>query len=90
MQAAARLGYSINVNQVGSDSTSTRVSSTISPIDGTKEWQQSFTIDEDGILHQLRATLVQSIDAACKFQFHQIISVISSVYGTPCQTHACK
>lgn len=66
MQAAARLGYSINVNQVGSDSTSTRVSSTISPIDGTKEWQQSFTIDEDAILHQLRATLVQSIDAASK------------------------
>ncbi|KAF5175746.1 cytochrome B561, amino-terminal protein [Thalictrum thalictroides] len=64
MQTAAKLGISITINQVGSDSTATTVPSTVSPIDGTKEWQSSFTVDEDGLLHQLRATLVQALDAS--------------------------
>ncbi|XP_043702477.1 transmembrane protein 209 [Telopea speciosissima] len=64
MQAAARLGITITVNQIGTDSPSTGASTTVSPIDGSKEWQPAFTLDEDGMLHQLRAALVQSIDAS--------------------------
>ncbi|KAJ4954921.1 hypothetical protein NE237_011704 [Protea cynaroides] len=34
------------------------------------EWQPAFKLDEDGMLHQLRATLVQAIDASMsKFPF---------------------
>ncbi|KAJ4969181.1 hypothetical protein NE237_015882 [Protea cynaroides] len=70
MQSAIRLGITITVNQVGSGSPSTAVSTTVSPIDGSKEWQLAFKLDEDGMLHQLRATLVQAIDASMsKFPF---------------------
>ncbi|XP_042475644.1 uncharacterized protein LOC122057569 [Macadamia integrifolia] len=64
MQAAARLGITITVNQLGTDSPNTGASTMVSPIDGSKEWQPAFTLDEDGTLHQLRATLVQAIDAS--------------------------
>ncbi|KAI5322248.1 hypothetical protein L3X38_031320 [Prunus dulcis] len=30
----------------------------------TKEWQPTSTLDEDGLMHQLRATLIQAIDAS--------------------------
>ncbi|KAM3692302.1 hypothetical protein ACJW31_08G078200 [Castanea mollissima] len=64
MQAAARLGISITISQVGSDLPTTGTPTSVSPIDRTKEWQPAFTLDEDGILHQLRATLVQTIDSS--------------------------
>jgi hypothetical protein len=62
MQAAAKLGFSITISQVGSD-LPTIGTPTVSPIDRIKDWQPAFTLDEDGILHQLSATLVQAIDA---------------------------
>lgn len=56
----------ITVSQVGSDMPTTR-NATVSSMDGTKEWQPTLTLDEDGLLHQLRARLVQAIDAStCK------------------------
>lgn len=56
----------ITVSQVGSDLPTTS-SATVSSMDGTKEWQPTLTLDEDGLLHQLRARLVQAIDAStCK------------------------
>lgn len=64
MQAAAKLGISITINQVGSDLPTTGTPATVSPIDRTKEWQPTFTLDEDGLLHQLRATLVQALDVS--------------------------
>ncbi|KAF8396620.1 hypothetical protein HHK36_018244 [Tetracentron sinense] len=64
MQTAARLGISITVNQVGSDSPSTGAPAIVFPIDGTKEWQPAYSLDEDGFLHQLRAALVQTLDAS--------------------------
>lgn len=64
MQAAARLGISITISQVGSDLPTTGTPATVSPIDRSKDWQPAFTLDEDGILHQLRATLVQAIDTS--------------------------
>jgi hypothetical protein len=74
MQAAAKLGISITISQVGSDLPTTGTPATVSPIDRTKEWQPAFTLDEDGILHQLRATLVQAIDAStCKLPHHQLL-----------------
>lgn len=64
MQAAAKLGISITISQVGSDLPTTGTPATVSPIDRTKEWQPTFTLDEDGLLHQLRATLVQALDVS--------------------------
>lgn len=70
MEKASKLGVSITVRQVGSDlSSGTPV--IMSPIDRTKEWQPTMTLDEDGILNQLRTTLLQSIDASTRmFLFH--------------------
>ncbi|KAA8544015.1 hypothetical protein F0562_021808 [Nyssa sinensis] len=64
MKAAAKLGISIKVNQVGSGLPTTGASATVSPIERTSEWQPAFTLDEDGLLHQLRTTLVQALDAS--------------------------
>lgn len=76
MQAASRLGISITISQVGSDLPTTGTPTTVSPIDRTKEWQPAFTLDEDGILHQLRATLVQTIDSStCKLPHHQLFDI---------------
>ncbi|KAI3870009.1 hypothetical protein MKX03_002041 [Papaver bracteatum] len=61
MQAAAKLGISISVNQVGSDSPSTGAP-TVSSGDGTKEWQPAYSQEEKEQLHNLRATLVQSLE----------------------------
>lgn len=64
MQAAAKLGISITINQVGSDLPAAGTSATAAPIDHTKEWQPTFTLDEDELLHQLRASLVHTLDAS--------------------------
>ncbi|XP_030504795.2 uncharacterized protein LOC115719754 [Cannabis sativa] len=63
VQAAAKLGVSITISEVGSDLPSSG-SATVSSVDRNKEWQPAVTLDEDGLLHQLRATLVQAIDAS--------------------------
>lgn len=62
MQAAAKLGISITISQVGSDTPSENTS-TVSSTD-RKEWQPTFSLDEDGLLSQLRATLLQALDAS--------------------------
>ncbi|KAJ6827696.1 uncharacterized protein M6B38_366445 [Iris pallida] len=62
MQAAAAVGISITVSPVGSEPVSTTLPVNVSPINGTKEWQPAVTVDEDGLLYQLRATLVQARD----------------------------
>ncbi|CAI8616421.1 unnamed protein product [Vicia faba] len=64
MQAAAKLGISITVNQVGNDTLSTVTASTLPSIDKTQEWQPTVTLNEDGLLHQLHSTLVQAIEAS--------------------------
>ncbi|KAK9124313.1 hypothetical protein Sjap_013915 [Stephania japonica] len=64
MQSAYKLGISVTVNQVGSNLLTAPVPAAISSIDVTKEWQPSFIQDEDGLLHQLRATLLQALDAS--------------------------
>ncbi|XP_021889794.1 transmembrane protein 209 [Carica papaya] len=64
MQAAAKLGVSITISQVGSSLPISGAPTTASPIDGSKEWQPAYSLDEDGLLHQLRATLVQAIDVS--------------------------
>lgn len=70
MQAAAKLGVSITISQIGSDLPTTGTAS-VSSTDGTKEWQQTLTLDEDGVMHQIRATLLQYINAStCKLVFY--------------------
>ncbi|XP_010689580.2 uncharacterized protein LOC104903264 [Beta vulgaris subsp. vulgaris] len=61
MQAAAKLGISIAVTSIGSDSSDAGAPS-MSPVDRAKDWQPS--PDEDAVLHQLRAYLVQALDAS--------------------------
>nr|XP_048327040.1 transmembrane protein 209-like [Ziziphus jujuba var. spinosa] len=63
MQAAAKLGISITVSELGSD-LPTSGTATVSSVDRTKEWQPTLTLDEDGLLHQLRASLHQALDAS--------------------------
>lgn len=64
MHAAAKLGISITVNQVGNDMLSTGTPSTLPSIDKTQDWQPAVTLNEDGLLHQLHSTLVQAIEAS--------------------------
>ncbi|XP_057526883.1 uncharacterized protein LOC130806012 isoform X2 [Amaranthus tricolor] len=63
MQAAAKLGISVTVTSVGSNASDTGAFS-MSSVDRAKEWQSALSQDEDGLLHQLRAYLVQALDAA--------------------------
>lgn len=64
MQAAAKLGITITISQVGSDTPSKGTTGTASPIKMTGEWQPAVAVDEDGLLQQLRTTLVQALDAS--------------------------
>nr|GMD61396.1 transmembrane protein 209 [Ipomoea batatas] len=62
MQSAAKLGITITVSQVGSEISSAGTTTVCTP-GMTNEWQSSFSLDEDGLLHQLRANLVQTLDS---------------------------
>ncbi|GJN31132.1 hypothetical protein PR202_gb19491 [Eleusine coracana subsp. coracana] len=62
-QTTATVGASVTVSQVGSDPPSTTTPVSLSPLGGTKDWQPTVTIDEDGILNQLRSALLRSRDA---------------------------
>ncbi|KAG5124289.1 hypothetical protein JHK82_031026 [Glycine max] len=64
MQAAAKLGISITISQVGSDMLSTGIPSALPTIDKNQEWQPALSLNEDGLLHQLHSTLVQAIDSS--------------------------
>lgn len=66
MQTASKLGLNITVSQVGSDLPTNGTATTALPVDRTKGWQPSYSLDEDAQLHQLRATLVQAIDASMR------------------------
>lgn len=63
MQAAAKLGISITISKVGSNLPTTGTRATVSSVERPDEWQPA-TLDEDSLLHQLRATLVQALDAS--------------------------
>ncbi|KAG8063881.1 hypothetical protein GUJ93_ZPchr0003g18631 [Zizania palustris] len=62
-QTTVSVGASVTVSQVGSDLPSTAAPVGLSPLGGTKDWQPTVTIDEDGILNQLRTALLHSRDA---------------------------
>ncbi|XP_010313402.1 uncharacterized protein [Solanum lycopersicum] len=62
MQAAGKLGITITVSQVGNGTPDTGTAA-ISATERTNEWKPSFSVDEDGLLHQLRITLVQALDS---------------------------
>lgn len=66
MQTAAKLGVNVTVCQVGGDLSTNGTAPTALPVDRTKGWQPSYSLDEDAILHQLRANLVQAIDATMR------------------------
>ncbi|XP_004309872.1 PREDICTED: transmembrane protein 209 [Fragaria vesca subsp. vesca] len=63
MEAASKLGIALTISQIGSDLPTTGTTS-VSSTDRTKEWRQTLTLDEDGVMHQVRATLLQYINAS--------------------------
>lgn len=78
MQAAAKLGISITISQVGNDVLSTGTPTTLPTIDKTQDWQPALTLNEDGLLHQLHSTLVQAIEASkCTFLHIGHLNMIS-------------
>ncbi|KAG0453520.1 hypothetical protein HPP92_024824 [Vanilla planifolia] len=64
MQAAANLGMTITANKIGCDSGCILPPINSSPIERMKEWQPTVTLDEDGLLHQMRASLIQTRDGS--------------------------
>ncbi|KAM3302931.1 hypothetical protein P3S67_013961 [Capsicum chacoense] len=62
MLAAGKLGLTITVSQIGNGTPDTRTAA-ISTTEMTNEWKPSFSVDEDGLLHQLRLSLVQALDS---------------------------
>ncbi|CAN4120343.1 unnamed protein product [Withania somnifera] len=62
MQAASKLGITITVSQIGNGRPDTGTAA-ITTTERTNEWKPSFSVDEDGLLHQLRVTLVQTLDS---------------------------
>ncbi|CAL0329094.1 unnamed protein product [Lupinus luteus] len=64
MQAAAKLGVSITISQLGNDTPPTGTPDTLPAIGKTQEWQPTLNLNEDGLLRQLHSTLVQAIEAA--------------------------
>lgn len=77
MQSAAKLGITITVSQVGSEISSAGTTTVCTP-GMTNDWQSSFTHDEDGLLHQLRANLVQTLDSCmCKLVHLFFIFMVS-------------
>ncbi|OAY74309.1 hypothetical protein ACMD2_01452, partial [Ananas comosus] len=81
-QAAANVGVSITVNQVGSDSPSSTAPVILSPVSGVKDWQATVSLDEDGLLNQLRASLLQVRDGLMsqpqQSQQHPLLPVIQA------------
>lgn len=66
MQAAAKLNISVTISQVGSDVPSSGTTTAASPMNRTNDWQPAASVDEEGLLHQLRAALVQALDASMR------------------------
>ncbi|WVZ56564.1 hypothetical protein U9M48_007071 [Paspalum notatum var. saurae] len=75
-QTTATVGASVTVSQVGSDLPST-TPATLSPLGGTKDWQPTVTVDEDGILNQLRSALLHSRDVP--------VAQVAQPFGSPQQ-----
>ena len=74
---AANIGVSIVVNPVGSDSMTASGPFDCSQLYGEREWQLTVTQDEDGLLHQLRALLIQARDASRSLFSFLLLSVHS-------------
>ena len=65
MEAAAKLGISVTISKVGIDSTA-EATANVTSNERNNDWQPAYTLDEEGLLLQLRTTLVQTLDSMCK------------------------
>lgn len=66
MDAASKLGISVTIRKVGTDLT-VGATTTVTSSERNNDWQPAYTLDEEGLLLQLRTTLVQTLDASiCK------------------------
>ncbi|PWA49077.1 Cytochrome B561-related protein [Artemisia annua] len=62
MEAAAKLGISVTISKVGIDSTA-EATANVTSNERNNDWQPAYTLDEEGLLLQLRTTLVQTLDS---------------------------
>ncbi|KAD5961665.1 hypothetical protein R6Q59_014796 [Mikania micrantha] len=60
MEAASKLGISVTIRKVGTDLT-VGATATVTSSERNNDWQPAYTLDEDGLLIQLRATLDASM-----------------------------
>ena len=65
MEAAAKLGISVTISKVGIDSTA-EATANVTSNERNNDWQPAYTLDEEGLLLQLRTSLVQTLDSMCK------------------------
>ncbi|KAI3809522.1 hypothetical protein L1987_25499 [Smallanthus sonchifolius] len=63
MEAASKLGISVTISKVGTDLT-VGATGTVTSNERSNDWQPAYTLDEEGLLLQLRTTLVQTLDAS--------------------------
>ncbi|XP_076922912.1 uncharacterized protein LOC143584861 [Bidens hawaiensis] len=63
METASKLGISVTISKIGTDLTAV-TTTTATSSERTNDWQPAYTLDEDGLLLQLRTTLMQTLDAS--------------------------
>ncbi|KAK9078539.1 hypothetical protein SSX86_002596 [Deinandra increscens subsp. villosa] len=63
MDAASKLGISVTISKVGTDLT-VGATAAVTSSERNNDWQPAYTLDEEGLLLQLRTTLVQTLDAS--------------------------
>ncbi|KAI3705454.1 hypothetical protein L1987_75692 [Smallanthus sonchifolius] len=63
MDAASKLGISVTISKVGTDLT-VGATGTVASNERSNDWQPAYTLDEEGLLLQLRTALVQTLDAS--------------------------
>nr|GFB59523.1 transmembrane protein 209 [Tanacetum cinerariifolium] len=65
MEAAAKLGISVTISKVGIDLTAQAIAK-VTFNERYNNWQPVYTLDEEGLLLQLRTTLVQTLDSTSR------------------------
>ncbi|KAL4576917.1 hypothetical protein LXL04_013018 [Taraxacum kok-saghyz] len=76
MEAAANIGVSITVSKIGIDKSLMGVTASVSN-EGINEWQPAYTLDEEGLIGQLRVTLLQQIQNSTVPVVQECIDAIS-------------
>lgn len=66
MQKTSNLGINVTISPVGSVLPLNGTFTTILPLDRTQGWQPHYTLDEQGLLQELRNSLIHTIVASIR------------------------